>query len=88
VVFYILLNKTPWDQRSSGLPTFQVMNSLQERIKFMNRGSTVYVNIKDAALTHFGEKCTIFREHRMNHWESLHTSLSTARFIDARAVCP
>jgi hypothetical protein len=40
--FYILLNKTPWDQSSFGLRIFRVMNGLQERIKFVNRGSTVY----------------------------------------------
>jgi hypothetical protein len=39
--FYILLNKTPWDQRSFGLRTFRVTNGLQKRIKFVNRGSTV-----------------------------------------------
>jgi hypothetical protein len=40
--FCILLNKTPWDQRSFGLRTFRVTNGLQERIKFVNRGSTVF----------------------------------------------
>jgi hypothetical protein len=40
--FYILLNKTPWDQRSFSLWTFRVMNGLQEWIKFVNRGSTVF----------------------------------------------
>jgi hypothetical protein len=39
--FYILLNKTPWDQRSLGLWSFWVTNGLQEQIKFANRGSTV-----------------------------------------------
>jgi hypothetical protein len=44
VVFFknILLNKTPWDQRSFGLRTFRVTNGLQELIKFVNRGSTVF----------------------------------------------
>jgi hypothetical protein len=41
VFFCILLNKTPWDQRNFGLRTFRVTNGLQERIKFVNRGSTV-----------------------------------------------
>jgi hypothetical protein len=43
--FYILLNKTPWDQRrknSFSLRTFRVTNGLQERIKFVNRGSSVF----------------------------------------------
>jgi hypothetical protein len=39
----ILLIKTPWDQRSFGLHTFWVMNGLQERIIFVNWGSTVCV---------------------------------------------
>jgi hypothetical protein len=43
VFFNILLNKTPWDQRSFGLRTFRVTNSLQEWIKFVNRGSSVLV---------------------------------------------
>jgi hypothetical protein len=43
--FNILLNKTPWDRRSIGLRTLRVMNGLQERIKFVNRGSTIYVII-------------------------------------------
>jgi hypothetical protein len=38
---YILLNKTPWEQRSFGLRTFRVTNGLQERIKFVNLGFTV-----------------------------------------------
>jgi hypothetical protein len=37
------LNKTPWDQRSFGLRTFRVTNDLQERIKFVNRGSTLFL---------------------------------------------
>jgi hypothetical protein len=42
VVFYVLLNKTRWDQRSFRLRIFRMTNGLQERIKFVNRGSTVY----------------------------------------------
>jgi len=30
------------------------------------------VNITDAALTRFGDKCTIFRDHRINCWESFY----------------
>jgi hypothetical protein len=65
VFFCMLLNKTPWDQRSInkqssgvqerinpfyivsygencfGLRTFRVTNGIQERIKLVNRGSTV-----------------------------------------------
>jgi hypothetical protein len=32
----------------------------------------IYVNVTDAAIAHFGDKCTIFREHRMNCWESFY----------------
>jgi hypothetical protein len=39
--FNILLNKTPWNQRSFGLRKFRMTNGLQERIKFVNRGSTM-----------------------------------------------
>jgi hypothetical protein len=43
--YYILLNKTPWDQRSFGLRTFRFTNGLQEQIKFINQGSTVLHHI-------------------------------------------
>jgi hypothetical protein len=39
----ILLNKSPWDQRSFGLRKFRVTKGLQERIKFVNEGYTVLV---------------------------------------------
>jgi hypothetical protein len=55
--FYILLNKTPWDQRrknSFGLRTFRVTNGLHERIKFVNRGSTVFVFFLNMYLPKFG----------------------------------
>jgi hypothetical protein len=41
--FYILLNKTPWDKNSFGSRMFRVINGLQERIKLVNRGSTVLI---------------------------------------------
>jgi hypothetical protein len=38
--FIILLNKTHYGKNSFGLRIFRVTNGLQERIKFVNRGST------------------------------------------------
>jgi hypothetical protein len=48
-LFNILLNKTTWNRSSFGLRTFRVTIGLQERIEFVNRGSTVFAYVR---LTH------------------------------------